>query len=109
MCLPDDELAGNMGLLDQQLALQWVHEHIAHFGGDPDKVTILGHRQGASLATGLTTVLGARNLYHRMWLTGGAGNLDIVTLEAASAQYDAVVKSVCSGSVTRDCLLEVSE
>ncbi|KAL0957839.1 hypothetical protein HGRIS_000024 [Hohenbuehelia grisea] len=37
----------NVGLLDQQFALQWVQSHIKQFGGDPDQVTIWGKTSGA--------------------------------------------------------------
>lgn len=43
----DDGVSGNYGLMDQQLALHWVHDQIGRFGGDPDNITIAGASAGA--------------------------------------------------------------
>ena len=41
----------NLGLLDQIAALLWVQENVVSFGGDPKRVTLVGHGTGANMVS----------------------------------------------------------
>jgi len=56
---------GNLALKDVLLALRWVQQNIAAFGGDPDRVTVFGESAGGGLVTTLLATPSARGLIHR--------------------------------------------
>ncbi|XP_075137213.1 cholinesterase-like [Leptodactylus fuscus] len=63
---------GNAGLFDQRLALQWVHENIAAFGGNPDSITIFGHSAGGASVGYHVMSPGSHSYFNRAILQSGA-------------------------------------
>jgi para-nitrobenzyl esterase len=60
--------SGNLGILDQIAALQWVQHNISAFGGNPNNVTIFGESVGATSVGILMAVPAARGLFHKVIL-----------------------------------------
>jgi len=63
--------SGNAGMLDIVLALRWVRDNIAAFGGDPGRVMVFGDSGGASKTSLLLGMPDARGLLHRGGVMSG--------------------------------------
>ncbi|KAH6891781.1 cholinesterase [Coprinopsis sp. MPI-PUGE-AT-0042] len=64
LALNDGVTNGNFGIADQITALRWVRKHISAFGGDPNRVTILGNSAGAGSVRALLGAKPAFGLFH---------------------------------------------
>lgn len=56
--------SGNLGQLDLILALQWVRDHIAAFGGDPARIMVFGQSGGGAKIATLMAMPAAKGLFH---------------------------------------------
>lgn len=65
--------SGNAGQLDIVLALQWVRDNIANFGGDPGNVTIFGESGGGSKVSMIMAMPAAEGLFHKAIIQSGPG------------------------------------
>jgi para-nitrobenzyl esterase len=61
---PDFADSGNVGMLDLMLALQWVQDNIAAFGGDPGRVMLFGQSGGGAKIATLMAMPQAKGLFH---------------------------------------------
>jgi para-nitrobenzyl esterase len=98
--LDSNGIAGNYGLMDQQLAFKWVRDNIARFGGNPNHVTIGGESAGGLSTSSNLASPTANGLFHAAIIESGAYMLfdiqAVAAQEALGAKFATAVG--CTGT-----------
>lgn len=85
--------SGMAGMLDLVLALEWVRDNIANFGGDPEKVTIMGESGGGMKVSTLLAMPKARGLFRAAIVESGSNVVGrLSTAEAADMAAKALAR-----------------
>ena len=96
------------GLLDQAVALRWVHENIAAFGGDPNNVTIFGQSAGGGSVSILPVMKEANQYFQKVIAQSGSTTLAFpVDCKAAKGKTKALLEY--TGCKTMDDIMALSE
>ncbi len=96
------------GLLDQAMALRWVHENIAAFGGDPGNVTIFGQSAGGGSVSILPVMKEANRYFQKVIAQSGSTTLAFpVDCEAAQGKTKALLEY--TGCKTMDEIMALTE
>ena len=87
--------AQNLGLMDQIMALKWVHENIANFGGDPENVTIFGQSAGGGSVSLLPLIKGSHKYFKRVIAQSGSPVFTRSTEQAIACTNELMAKLGC--------------
>jgi para-nitrobenzyl esterase len=90
---PEYAESGNSGQLDLILALKWVRDNIAEFGGDPSRVLIFGQSGGGAKCAALMATPAAKSLFHRV-LTMSGQQIKGASIEIASGRAKTVLEKL---------------
>ena len=101
----DFAFAGAAGIMDLVLALEWVRDNIANFGGDPDCVMIFGQSGGGWKTSALLATPAAKGLFHRAAVQSGS-LLRFQTREEAARMAHAFVAAL---GLTKDTVADISK
>jgi len=100
LCLDTDEAAGNMGMLDMVVALEWVHQYIGYFGGDPNQITIFGESAGSASIGHLVLSPSTNGLFSKG--IGQSGGAVATWAFDKDAEYNAKMVAETSGCPPTD-------
>ena len=96
----------NLGLLDQICALKYIQKNIKNFGGDPEKVTLMGQSSGGSSIILLSLLDESKGLFKRIISESGSLALTFSTDETKELTKQLLEKT---GAKNMDDLLKLSE
>ncbi|XP_042556601.1 pyrethroid hydrolase Ces2a-like [Dipodomys spectabilis] len=92
----DQHATGNWGFLDQVAALRWVQQNIAHFGGNPDRVTIFGASAGGMSVSSHVVSPMSRGLFHGAIMQSGVALLpDLISSSSEAVSSMVANLSAC--------------
>ncbi|KAJ5649776.1 uncharacterized protein N7484_003499 [Penicillium longicatenatum] len=99
------EPVGNYGIVDQRNALEWVNQHIADFGGDPNNITVFGVSAGS--ASIHAHLLAGHELFDRaIMMSGAAPTLFPVRSELFEEQWNGLCERAGAVGSTPSARLE---
>ena len=92
LCLPELKeeagCTGNYGLYDQLCAIQWIKTNIAAFGGDPDRITIMGQSAGGMSVQQHCLSPLSEGLFQGAVMSSGGGVSKALSASPAESFYD---------------------
>ena len=106
----EEGFRGNAAIHDQRLALEWVRDNAAVFGGDPNNVTLFGQSAGATSICQHIVSPESSGLFHKAIMQSGACESLVMSYEDSLLQGEAAARAVGCDTAPSvvECLQNVS-